>query len=98
MPRENAFQTKLEAELSLIYPDAIILKNDPNIVQGIPDLIIIHHGKWAFLECKRREDAPWQVNQDYYIGYARQFAFGEFIYPENKIQVLGELYEYFRNS
>lgn len=97
MAIESSFQTKLESELQFLYPDAIIMKNDPNVVQGIPDLTVLLYGKWAFLECKRNEGAAWQVNQSYYVGYANKFAFGAFIYPENKREVLSALDQYFKS-
>lgn len=89
--RENKFQAKLIKEIEARLPGCIVLKNDPNYIQGIPDLSIFYKGKWAFLECKRKEDAVKQSNQEDYINYANEHSFGAFIYPENKEDVLNEL-------
>ena len=92
---ESKFQAELKSELKLLFPGCIITKNDPTVIQGIPDLTIIYKGKYAFLECKKEKTANRQPNQDYYIGYGKEFAFSDFIYPEVKQRVLEELYEYF---
>jgi hypothetical protein len=49
------------------------------------------------LECKKEKNASRRPNQDYYIGYGQKFAFGEFIEPDNKKEVLERLYDYFMN-
>lgn len=94
---ENKFQAELKSELKLLFPNCIITKNDPEMLQGIPDLTIIYKGKYAFLECKKEKNASRRPNQDYYIGYGQKFAFGEFIEPSNKKEVLERLYNYFMN-
>lgn len=89
--RENTFQPKLIKELEKRFPGCIVLKNDPNYIQGIPDLSVLYKGKWAFLECKKFKDASKQANQEDYINYAKENSFGAFIYPENKEEVLNAL-------
>ena len=89
--RENKFHAKLIKEIESRLPGCIVLKNDPNYIQGIPDLSVLYKAKWAFLECKRKEDATHQSNQDDYIQYANEYSFGSFIYPENKEDVLNAL-------
>lgn len=96
---ENRFQASLIKELMETYPDSVVMKNDPNYIQGIPDLTILAFGKWAFLECKKFEDARRQANQAYYISFANTTgAYGAFIYPENKDEILDKLWKYFNSD
>ena len=37
---ERDFQAKLIKELKVMFKGCIIVKNDPNYIQGIPDLLI----------------------------------------------------------
>ena len=88
---ESQFQTELIKDLEYIFEGCIVLKNDPNYIQGFPDLLILFENKWAALECKKSEDAPAQPNQPYYIDKLDLMSFASFIYPENKRRVLHEL-------
>ena len=88
---ESTFQDKLRRELEARFPGSIVLKNDPNYLQGIPDLTIFYKDKWAMLEVKDSEDAPERPNQPYYISLANEMSFGRKIYPENKEEVLHDL-------
>lgn len=89
--RENKFQAKLIKELQERFPGCVVLKNDPNYIQGIPDLTILHGDHWAVLECKRGENETHQPNQDYYVETLDKMSFSRFIFPENKEEVLDEL-------
>lgn len=91
---ESRFQKKVKDEIKKMLPGSIVLKNDPNYVQGIPDLIILYGERWAALECKRNENATHQPNQDYYVDELNRMGFASFIYPENYLEVLDELEEY----
>jgi hypothetical protein len=79
-----------------MFPGCVVLKNDPNYLQGIPDLTLFWHDKWATLEVKKTKDAPHQPNQDYYVNLHDSMSFSRFIYPENKEEVLRELQQSFR--
>jgi hypothetical protein len=92
---ESDFQAKLIRELKQMFPGCIVTKNDPNYIQGFPDLIILYNDKWATLECKRNSRAKKQPNQDYYIGRMNEMSFSRFICPENKEEVLHELQQAF---
>ena len=48
--KESKFQKEVIDEIQELLPDAIIMKNDPNYIQGIPDLTILSGDKWATLE------------------------------------------------
>lgn len=88
---ESKFQAELIKELKDIFPGCIVLKNDPNYIQGMPDLTIFWHSMWATLEVKKSATASHQPNQDYYVGLMDSMSFSRFIYPENKEEVIYEL-------
>lgn len=85
---ESAYQRGLIKRLKERYPGCIILKNDPNYIQGMPDLIILYGERWAMLEVKASKKAAHQPNQDYWINKANTLSFAAFIYPENEEEVL----------
>lgn len=90
-PRENAYQAKLKKKIYELLPGCCILKNDANLVQGIPDLLVLYYGKYAMLEVKRSANEPHQPNQDYYVDMFDKWAFAAFIFPENEKEVLDAL-------
>lgn len=93
--RENKFQSELIKEIKSRFPDCIVMKNDPNYLQGIPDLLILHGNRWASLECKKDSKAKHQPNQDYYVERMNGMSFSSFIYPENKEEVLDAMEQAF---
>lgn len=98
MKKESKFQHELIMDIKNRFPGAIILKNDPNYIQGVPDLLVLYKDKWCALEVKRSMTEPHQPNQDYYVGTMDKMSFGRFIFPENKEAVLDELEQTFRSS
>lgn len=94
---ESTFQAALIKELKRQFPDCVVLKNDPNYRQGIPDLIVLWKNKWAALECKSRKGAHVQPNQQYYIDNLNRLSFARFIYPENREEVLRDLQQAFQS-
>ena len=88
---ESKFQKELIDDIKARFPGAIVLKNDPNYIQGIPDLTIFYGDKWATLEVKKSETASHQPNQDYYVQTMNKMSFSAFIYPENKEEVLYDM-------
>jgi len=95
--KESSFQSDLIRELRELFPNAIILKNDPNYLQGFPDILVLFGRTWAALETKNSPSARRQNNQEYYIELLDTMAFASFIYPENKEEVLRELQQAFKN-
>ena len=96
MKKENKFQSELIRDIQQRIPGSYILKNDgSNVPQGFPDLLILHESKWAALECKRNIEAAKQPNQEYYVNALNDMSFSRFISPENKEEVLNELYSAF---
>ena len=92
---ESGFQDRLRKEIEELFPGCMIFKMDQ--IQGIPDLLILYRNKWAALENKRSAKAPKRPNQEYYVEKMDGMSFASFIYPENKDQVLDELYLHFMN-
>lgn len=96
--RENKFQAQLIKELKELFPGCFILLNDPNYIQGIPDILVLYKDKWALLECKRGAKEKHQPNQKYYVDRFREMSYASFVYPENKEEVLYELQQTFKSS
>lgn len=94
--RESKFQKKVIEELKEKFHGCIIIKNDCNYIQGIPDLLILFNDKWASLECKQCITAKHQPNQEYYIDKMNKMSFSSFIYPENKEEVMNALERSFK--
>lgn len=92
---ENRFKTKLVNEIKEMLPGCMVLHLDPNEIQGIPDLLILYKNRWGCLEGKKTANATHRPNQDYYVNLMNDMSFAAFIYPENKDEVLEELYLYF---
>lgn len=92
---ENLFQAKLIKEIKQMFPDCVVMKNDSSYIQGIPDLLVLNGNSWAALECKKSLSASKQPNQEYYVDRMDKMSFARFICPENKDEVLEELYLYF---
>ena len=96
--KEKRFQSEVIKDLKKIFPECVVLKNDPNYIQGFPDLSVFYEDRWAWLECKRDKKAAHRPNQDGYIEQGNRMSFARFIYPENKMEVLDELQKAFRTG
>ena len=88
---ERDFQAKLIKKIKERFPDCIVMKNDSEYIQGIPDLTILHGDKWATLECKKTSSSSRRPNQTYYVNKMNGMSFSRFISPENEEEVLDEL-------
>ena len=91
MPNENVFQASLVKELKERFPGCIVLKNDANYIQGIPDLLILFNNRWAALECKKNSKASRRPNQMYYVDKMNNMSYANVIFPENREEVLDEV-------
>lgn len=96
MAKELEFQKKLKDRLKEQFPGCMVLKNDPNQIQGVPDLTILYEDKWAALEVKRSQGASHRPNQNYYIDKMSKMSYASFVSPENVDEVFKELEEVFR--
>lgn len=89
---ESTYQRQLMNKIKMMFPDAWVLRNDPSLNQGIPDLLILFgNGQWAMLEVKVSETARQQPNQEHYVAMFNEMSFAAFIYPQNEEQVLDDL-------
>lgn len=88
---ERNFQARLIKKIKKRFPGCVVLKNDPNYIQGIPDLIILFNDKWAALEVKQSENAKHRPNQDYYVKQLGEMSYAAFVSPENEKEILDEL-------
>ena len=98
---ESEYQQKKKKKIETIFPECIVLKNDPNYLQGFPDLTILFRNKWAVLEVKKDISEMSKTtssirNQKIYIRQLDKMSFARFIYPENKEEVMNELHKTFR--
>lgn len=89
--RESTFQAAVIRELKSRLPGCIVLKNDPNYIQGFPDLLVLYGTRWGALECKVSMNSRIQPNQDYYVDVLDTMSFASFICPDNKEDVLDEI-------
>ena len=88
---ETRYQNYLITEFHRLFPGSFVLKNNPDEIQGIPDLLVLYGPYWVMLEVKTSVDAAHRPNQDYYIEMFDSMSFAAFIYPENEIEVLHAL-------
>lgn len=93
---ERDFQRGLISEIKERLPGCLIMKTDPNYIQGIPDLLVLFGQRWAMLEVKKSENAVHQPNQDYYVEHLNEMSFCRFINPTNKEEVLNDLEQAFK--
>lgn len=89
--KENEFQGLLKREIKERLPGCMVLKSDPNDIQGIPDILVLYKNRWGALECKKSSNSSKRPNQDYYISKMNDMSFASFIFPENKGDVLNAL-------
>ncbi len=95
---ESKFQKSLIKDIQKRFPGSVVLKNDPNYIQGIPDLTILYKDKWATLEVKDEESSKHRPNQDYYVNVMNEMSFSAFIFPENKEEILNDLERSFKTG
>ena len=89
---ESKYQAELIKRIEARLPDCLIVHNDANSRQGLPDLTVFYQDRWAWLEVKASEKSKERPNQRHYIETCTSFS--AFIYPENEEEILMEL-EYF---
>ncbi len=92
---ERDYQKKLVKKLKDIFPGCYVIKNDAQLKQGIPDLLVLYHDKWVALEVKQSETASHRPNQDYHVERMNKMSYAAFIFPENEEKIFSELKEVF---
>lgn len=95
-PLESKYQSELRKRVENLFPGCFILKNDPNLIQGVPDLTILWRDRWAVLEVKRSANEAYEPNQEWYLELLNNMSFAACIYPENEEEVLDALQQTFR--
>lgn len=95
---ESVYQGKLIKKIEKRFLGCVILKNDTDYLQGIPDLLILWGDCWAMLEVKASSNAAHQPNQDYYVLKLNQMSFAAFIFPENEEEILDAMESAFQSS
>lgn len=88
---ENKFQSNLIKEIETRFPGCVVMKNDASYRQGFPDITVFYKDKWASLEVKKSRAAYHQPNQDYWVSMLNAMSYANFIYPENKEEILDEI-------
>lgn len=88
MALESKYRTGLAKRIQERFPECVILPQDPQRTQGIPDLLVLFSKFWAALEIKRSRSASKRPNQDHYINKFNGMSFGAIICPENEDEVL----------
>lgn len=96
MRRESAFQASFINHLRELFPDAIILKNDANYLQGVPDILVLIGSRWAAFECKMQPTSSQEANQGYYVTLMNEMSFAAFVWPGNEKDILDELQRAFQ--
>lgn len=89
--REIAYQAELVERIEAMFPGCFVLRNDPTVVQGIPDILILFGCGWAMLEVKLAANSPTRPNQPYYVERFNEMSYAAFVYPENEDEVLHDL-------
>jgi hypothetical protein len=92
---ERDYQAGLVKRIERRFPGCVLLKNDANYRQGIPDWTLFYGPCWATLEVKDHANAAERPNQAYYVERMNDMSFSAFIFPENEEEVLTALEEAF---
>lgn len=92
---ETAFALDLKNEIKDRYPGCYILKQNPNELQGVPDLIVLYKDKWAAIETKREPNSDKRVNQEWHINRMNEMSFATFANQRNRDEVLNGIQETF---
>lgn len=100
---ESKFQSEVIQDLTEMFGEfhkggCMILLNDAEYMQGIPDILILYKDKWAMLEAKRDVNSPYRPNQEWYIDMLDKMSYASVIYPGNKEMVYDDLQRTFRPS
>jgi len=95
---ENEYKRGLKKRIEQRFPDCIVLKNDEQMLQGIPDMTILWGPCYAILEVKSSLDAPFRPNQEYYLTKVAEMGGIAFVIcPENEEEVLSAVQRAYQN-
>lgn len=91
---ESDWRTGLIKRIEAALPGCMVLFQNAQLLQGVPDILILHKHSWAALETKRAFNSSRRPNQGYYVRKMDGMAFAAFINPENEEVVLGDMISY----
>lgn len=94
---ERDYQPKVKRRIEEEFPGTIVIKMDPALQRGFPDLIALFpSGRWATLETKRSSNASKRPLQDWWHDCLDRMSFSRFICPENEEEVFYDLQQTFK--
>lgn len=88
---EATYQAHIIKKLEREFLGCVVIKNDPNYIQGIPDLLILFGNRWAMLEVKASDSSPNQPNQEYHVEAFGRMSYCSFISPMIENNVFDDL-------
>lgn len=88
---ENSYAAGLKKRIESRLEGSLVIKNDPNLRQGISDFLVLYGRRWGALEVKRSRNAPSRPNQGYYVDLLNEMSFAAVIHPDNEEEILDEL-------
>ena len=65
MGLERAFQRKLIKDIMDCSSRCMVINNDPDYIQEIPDLTVLYKDKWASLEVKKSAGGGHRPSQEH---------------------------------
>ena len=93
---ERDYQRRLIKRIRERLPGCVVLKNDPDSLQGVPDLLVLLDDQWAMLEVKASGASTVRPNQAFWVEQFGEMSYAAFIYPEIEEEVLNELQQSFQ--
>lgn len=95
---EADYKPQLHDKIRELFPGCVILFNDAEHQQGIPDTLVLYREKWAMLEVKRTtptRKSDFRPNQPWWIEMLNEMSYAACVYPENEKEVLDDLQRLF---
>lgn len=91
----EGFQSIMVKRLEKEFNGCIVLKNDPQWIQGIPDLLMLWGSNWVALETKGDSKSSKRPNQPYYVDKMDRMSYARFVSQDNVEEVLDEIHRSF---
>lgn len=95
---KDGYQSRLIKDIKSRIPGSMVLKSNPNYIQGIPDLLVLNGENWCAIEAKASADAPYRPNQEHYLEVMAKMSCSFTAYPENHEDVIHGLQQAFGTS
>ena len=88
---EGKFKRELIEDLKKNFPGCMVLRQDPQQHQGIPDILVLYGDRWAALETKAEPKSVRRPNQPQKVEMMNSMSYAAFVNPSNKGEVLNDL-------